>query len=334
MRTTHLLTAGLFAFTVLASLTSDAVIHGTVARSESSKNTVYIFNSKTSNICTGTVIHPRVILTAGHCVLNKKPGWFSFSNSVEAKSTNTKSLKVLKVLARPGYCGDVKGTQSTSKGRNDIGYILFEDSVLPSLKLTMADLPDLASSREKLEIAFSQAKDFELIGYGFNSKPLHSDQKMMKMRYSLTASIEEGGKQISAKGVTPGQSSCFGDSGGPLFAINGSSRKTLVGVLTSIRAGGQLLERHKAEKAKLLEKAKAKLAKKGKSTTPEVTFDANGCEVDPLAAATALPAALLTQVCGDVGTSQSATTIYPHICWIQTSTGITLDPNLNCTGDH
>ena len=331
MRFSRTFAAATFAFSLLSSLTATAVIRGTRAPVESTKATVFILNEQTNNICTGTVIHPRLILTAGHCVLGKETNAFSFANSASVPDSGRR-LKIQKAEARTGYCRDIKGVQAAGKSGADVAYFLFADSILPALGLTQADLPDVASTRESLMSAVTQARDFELIGYGLSSKGNMSSAPA-KLRYSLTATLEDDDTLIRAKGVTPGQSSCFGDSGGPLFAIDGASRKTLVGVLTAIKAGGALAAKHSAEQTENYNKAKEKLLKKGINPESLITYDANGCKSDPLAAKSALSPSDLLQVCGDKDTSQVAASVYPHLCWIQAQTHLILDPNLKCTGD-
>lgn len=313
---------------VLASASSSsAIVKGQLADPALTKNTLFISNNQTRNICTGVLIHPRVALTAGHCVFGMKPEWFSFTTGGEVRGNTLKRPKITLVEAEPSYAGS-KGTQTMNASGNDLGVIVFEESVLRTFNMTEADLPDLASTRELLTQAFAEARDMELVGYGLTasgSMTVDPQTSTSKRRYSIITALENDGTLIRAKGLLKGQTSCFGDSGGPLFSIDSSSRKTLLGILTSISPGGALQQKMDEERSKLRDKEDLKRMKQqDKNLAKGIT------ELLPVKPIN-LPKTLLAKTCGDVDTLQHAAPIYLHLCWVQFTTGIVLDPTLNCS---
>ena len=169
--------------------------------------------------CSGTLIAPTVLLTAGHCTFGTASArvWFD-----------------AEVTAATGYpfSGGVTGTPQSHPdfddfasfpNTRDLGVVVLNSAVtgkgygaLPS----GGYLDDLATRRGV------QDRTFTVVGYGLQSvKPVLSQQRtqmvgtvsLVNLRSALTDGFNVQTTDSPGQGHGSG-GTCFGDSGGPLFA--------------------------------------------------------------------------------------------------------------------
>ncbi len=154
--------------------------------------------------CTGTLVAPRVVLTAAHCVENADaPQVLSVVFAAEtSRATGAERVRAVAGRLHPEW----------RAGLNDIGVlILAEDAPVAPVSLSGATLPaDLVGRTTRV------------VGFGLD------DEERTGTRRSGTArvtAVEEGTFSIER---APGMS-CGGDSGGPAFVDVGGT-EYLVGV--------------------------------------------------------------------------------------------------------
>jgi hypothetical protein len=182
--------------------------------------------------CTGTMLSPTVMLTAGHCteeagVVNLNT-WVKFTPDISVHSGCT-TRKCLNAFLDKASNGWIRGTPHPHPQYDDfaqfpvtydVGVVVLEKAVsMP----TYGELPSL----HFLETIKSAAENnFTVVGYGMQGliNPFLSD---IWSRYVGTVKLIElnstsDGGQSAKYTNNPGSGggTCFGDSGGPIFYSN------------------------------------------------------------------------------------------------------------------
>lgn len=151
--------------------------------------------------CSATLIHPRVLITAAHCVAN---GVGSVTNDPRGYWDNSPSVQGW--WAHPDY-------ETTNLAEYDLAFVLLRSPVTDATPkaIQRTELPPIAGGRA--------------VGYGQRG----TDQNAPSgERYTINLPLTA----VTAGQVrygSPGAAICFGDSGGPFFASVGGV-ETLVAV--------------------------------------------------------------------------------------------------------
>lgn len=173
--------------------------------------------------CSGTLLSPTVMVTAGHCTFGAEAGRVWFESDVDAGRPGNgypagggTSIEFSAIYTHPSY-------DDGAFYLHDVGIVILSQpvntptyGVLPTVGL----LDDLATNRGLQEQLFTP------VGYGLQS--VRPDSQADRVRYfgttmlvdvKGTAGIPAGTSVIFTS--NPGQAhtggTCFGDSGGPVF---------------------------------------------------------------------------------------------------------------------
>jgi hypothetical protein len=165
--------------------------------------------------CTGALIAPKVLLTAGHCTFGTASAevWFT--------ETAPTTAEVLSGEYTPGITGDPYAHPdyddfATFPNTSDVGIVVLDKAVRLS---TYASLPTvgLADTLYKHEL-------FTIVGYGQQDTQPVAVAEIQRIRgtvklVSLQSGFSAGfNLQLSSnKGKTHRGGLCFGDSGGPVL---------------------------------------------------------------------------------------------------------------------
>ncbi len=178
----------------------------------------------TASICTGTLIAPNVVLTAGHCVFSKdengnvefngvsNPGILSIHDGLNLSYYSNKA-SVTKAVTHESWDGELPGT--------DIAMLLLNKNITDLLMYKVRDNP-----------AENKGEKGIVVGYGITGD---DKDDALTQRWGNTTILDiDTGEQLLEIGNPSG--TCQGDSGGPLFTTQ--NNKMVVSGITSFGRGG------------------------------------------------------------------------------------------------
>jgi hypothetical protein len=207
------------------------------------------FKGQRIPVCSGTLISPKVFLTAGHCtdLLMKEdlPTLVSFDPTYKPGAS-----KVIKATpyTHPGFClptpedkgkcrlpperPEIIGGPLPRDVRYDVGVAVLEEPVRMATYGTLphAGLVETLKDGQRLTTVGYGATGHEIDG-GLRSQPVDPDNRYSATVRLLKTKPSVGDMLVKTTGVSlikgKGEGSCFGDSGGPLFVPD---QQTIVGV--------------------------------------------------------------------------------------------------------
>jgi secreted trypsin-like serine protease len=182
-------------------------------------------------ICSGTLIHPRVFLTAGHCTAaldayGIETVWVNFDQYALNEKT---LLGVDQVITHPDYYW---GPQSNP---HDVGVLILKKPVKKRLKpATLAEegFLDRLEAEGKLREGSVGAK-FIVVGYGGTldwPPPQISYDDLRQSAESEFQALLPAWLRMSQNQATGDGGTCGGDSGGPAFWVDDEGQEILVGI--------------------------------------------------------------------------------------------------------
>jgi hypothetical protein len=186
-------------------------------------------------VCSGTLISPRVFLTAGHCtnveIEKDRAAYVSFDPTYRPGAS--KLIRGTPYI-HPKACLAAKEGCVLGHARYDIGVAVLDKPVKMATygALPDAGLVDTLKEGQRLTTVGYGANGFDRGGDGPLPQPLYpNDRNRATVRLLNTTDTAIGDQLVKATGVSlikgKGEASCFGDSGGPLFV---GDQQTIVGV--------------------------------------------------------------------------------------------------------
>lgn len=222
---------------------SSAIVNG--ADSDSAQDAVVLLvrydpslPGGTATDCSGTLLSPRIVLTARHCVSDTDP---NAACNQEGKSDGggqvlgefpAKSIFAFNGVTRPDILAGAKGVRGAEILTNGAQNICDNDIALVVLE---APVPNAPIAPVRLTGTATKAEKATIVGWGVTERGPQPTTRQQR----TDVEIEDVGPapQLGPKEVLVGEGSCSGDSGGPLLA---QETGAVIGVLSR---GGNGIDR-------------------------------------------------------------------------------------------
>jgi hypothetical protein len=164
-------------------------------------------------LCTGTLIAPRVVLTAAHCLANRRAGELRVAFGPDARSP-TRLVDVDRARVHPSY---------------DAGTGLWDVALL---QLSVAQTETPATLPRARLAPNDVGRAVRLAGYGLDDAALSGRKRQGGATLSQVALAGDAAEPAIIRYVPGPAMSCGGDSGGPVFFDDGAG-EVLIGVTRS-----------------------------------------------------------------------------------------------------
>ena len=177
--------------------------------------------------CTGTLIAPSIVVTAGHCVLDAN-GLLTKSVYVGLAGSSQNSIALSDKINAVQITSTFQSTANGKVEDDDLAFLTLGKPQLLRIPII------LASEKQIIEFK-NKGIALKSIGYG-NYSNLGTETVTYPKSFDGTYSSTNSAYTNSAYMVSANGRSCTGDSGGPILNIT-ATQVTLVGILTGTQRG-------------------------------------------------------------------------------------------------
>jgi endonuclease G len=184
-----------------------------------------LFGGEGSNYqsaCTGTLISKNTVVTAGHCQCEGNASRIFVGNNIDSEG---EMVKVSRQLRHPRYDSD---------NHNDLMVIVLESEINGVQPRKIAPMETIDSAIYGRAVGFGNTDPNGLFGYGIKRQvdlPIVSNscQAMAHgMNDQNTYNCDPGLELVAGKPLLA-KDTCTGDSGGPLYVLDGNDEWLLAG---------------------------------------------------------------------------------------------------------
>jgi len=191
--------------------------------------------------CSGTLIAPRVFLTAGHCTYGQYAARVWFENDMADVPDYPLGGQVAiegTPIAHPLY-------EWPAGDHHDVGVVILDEPV-NDIPLATLPEPNLLGQLKKdrvLDGGYEEGAYFTSVGYGvvlydwpppeLSSGKDAGVDKIRMMSESQYVALTQVHLHLSQRAVFDEDGSCFGDSGGPIFWEDAEENEILVAVTST-----------------------------------------------------------------------------------------------------
>ncbi len=186
-----------------------------------------------ATLCTATLIAPRILLTAAHCLPIDSASLSGVSPVLVSNESLSSDLTHAAVAVRTFRHPDFNpGDEELAQASVDFGVILLSDPVSGVLPTQLGSL----ESKSDRDSAFTG--NLTVVGYG-GRRTFYQDLTTGLKRFAVARMLETTAKIFTTEGPTGGLS--HGDFGGPAFTAGGAGTRKLLGVASTLPRQGRTL---------------------------------------------------------------------------------------------